>query len=52
MLCVLGEYPLNVAVSCEQTINNRVTGGIVPLIANQGDRSKPDLVVKERNSIW
>ena len=52
MLCEFGEILLNVAASCEQTITNRVTGEIISLIENQGDQNKPDLVAKERNSIW
>ena len=39
MLCEFGEILLNVAASCEQTITNRVTGEIITLIDNQGDRS-------------
>ena len=39
MLCEFGEILLIVAASCEQTITNRVTGEIITLIDNQGDRS-------------
>ena len=52
MLCVFGEILLNVAASCEQTITNRVTGEIITLIENQGDRRKPDPVEKERKTVF
>ena len=51
MLCGYGEILLNVAVSGEQTITNRFTGEIITLIDNQGDRSKPDPVEKERKTV-